>query len=158
MTETYTLSVEIDAAVEQVVKSSSDRQALTDAVRALADELGYELVAKADDPAAMLVHAKFGGHHEQHGGRNEYVTPCGTVGAANLTGMWNFISCDGCVKALIDDGRGYETDAEPKPHDGDHGTCVFGCAIRYIDCPTGSWWAHETHPTDGHDAGLGGPA
>jgi hypothetical protein len=24
--------------------------------------------------------------------------------------------------------------------------------IRWIDCPTGGWWAHEIHPADGHDA------
>lgn len=31
------------------------------------------------------------------------------------------------------------------------------CAVcqqtcEYIDCPTGGWWAHLTHPADGHDA------
>jgi hypothetical protein len=96
----------IDAAIEQVVKTGSDPEALTGAVRTLAGLLGYDLEAKQPDPAAMLVHAKFGGHHEQHGGRGEYVTPCGTVGAANLTGLWSCISCDGCIKALIDDGLG----------------------------------------------------
>jgi hypothetical protein len=25
-------------------------------------------------------------------------------------------------------------------------------AIGYVECPTGSWWAHETHPADDHDA------
>jgi hypothetical protein len=24
--------------------------------------------------------------------------------------------------------------------------------VGWIDCPTGGWWAHDTHPTDGHDA------
>ncbi|MFB7359693.1 hypothetical protein [Streptomyces gardneri] len=24
--------------------------------------------------------------------------------------------------------------------------------VHWIDCPTGSWWAHETHPANGHDA------
>jgi hypothetical protein len=24
--------------------------------------------------------------------------------------------------------------------------------VGYIDCPTGGWWAHADHPTDGHDA------
>ncbi|MFJ7269374.1 hypothetical protein ACIQV3_22480 [Streptomyces sp. NPDC099050] len=23
---------------------------------------------------------------------------------------------------------------------------------EWIDCPTGGWWAHHTHPADGHDA------
>ncbi|WP_214929181.1 hypothetical protein [Streptomyces sp. ISL-98] len=25
-------------------------------------------------------------------------------------------------------------------------------SIGWIDCPTGGWWAHDTHPGDGHDA------
>lgn len=25
-------------------------------------------------------------------------------------------------------------------------------AVGWIDCPTGGWWAHETHPADDHDA------
>jgi hypothetical protein len=33
-------------------------------------------------------------------------------------------------------------------------TCMT--PIGYIDCPTGGWWAHETHPADGHDAVPGG--
>ncbi|MFF4327246.1 hypothetical protein ACFYZT_12055 [Streptomyces sp. NPDC001591] len=24
--------------------------------------------------------------------------------------------------------------------------------IRWIACPTGGWWAHDTHPADHHDA------
>jgi hypothetical protein len=24
--------------------------------------------------------------------------------------------------------------------------------IGWVECPTGSWWAHEVHPADGHDA------
>jgi hypothetical protein len=24
--------------------------------------------------------------------------------------------------------------------------------VGWVDCPTGGWWAHETHPKDGHDA------
>lgn len=24
--------------------------------------------------------------------------------------------------------------------------------IEWVDCPTGEWWAHHTHPEDGHDA------
>ncbi|MGY1896171.1 hypothetical protein [Nocardia gipuzkoensis] len=29
-----------------------------------------------------------------------------------------------------------------------------GCGnrINWIECPTGGWWAHETHPDDNHDA------
>jgi hypothetical protein len=29
-------------------------------------------------------------------------------------------------------------------------TCVT--PIAWIDCPTGGWWAHDTHPADEHDA------
>lgn len=29
-------------------------------------------------------------------------------------------------------------------------TC--GERIGWIECPTGGWWSHETHPDDGHDA------
>jgi hypothetical protein len=25
-------------------------------------------------------------------------------------------------------------------------------SVGWVDCPTGGWWAHETHPEDGHDA------
>ena len=24
----------------------------------------------------------------------------------------------------------------------------------WIDCPTGGWWAHDVHPTNGHQADL----
>ena len=24
--------------------------------------------------------------------------------------------------------------------------------VGWVDCPTGGWWAHETHPADEHDA------
>ncbi|MGW2384444.1 hypothetical protein [Streptomyces sp. NPDC001658] len=24
--------------------------------------------------------------------------------------------------------------------------------VGWVDCPTGGWWAHETHPADDHDA------
>jgi hypothetical protein len=33
-------------------------------------------------------------------------------------------------------------------------TCMT--QIGYIGAPTGGWWAHETHPTDEHDAVPGG--
>ena len=29
---------------------------------------------------------------------------------------------------------------------------VCGGLIDYIDCPTGGWWKHWSHPPDGHDA------
>jgi NAD-dependent SIR2 family protein deacetylase len=31
--------------------------------------------------------------------------------------------------------------------------CIHcGALIDWIECPTGSWWAHRIHPADGHDA------
>jgi hypothetical protein len=30
------------------------------------------------------------------------------------------------------------------------GTCRQ--PIHWVDCPTGGWWRHDQHPTDGHDA------
>lgn len=32
---------------------------------------------------------------------------------------------------------------------------ICGGHINYQDAPTGGWWAHETHPEDGHDAWPG---
>lgn len=29
-------------------------------------------------------------------------------------------------------------------------TCL--APIRWVSCPTGGWWAHVDHPSDGHDA------
>lgn len=37
-----------------------------------------------------------------------------------------------------------------------NGECkVCGKLAHWISCPTGGWWAHNTHPQDGHDAELG---
>lgn len=59
------------------------------------------------------------------------------------------------ITATVED----EEDVEPEPRHGDHGTCaVCGESIIYITSPYGPWWSHEEHPTDGHDAELGGPA
>lgn len=61
-----------------------------------------------------------------------------------------------------------ENDPEPKPTSGDHGTCTrCGGEIWYWEAT--AWngveeevldagWSHTVHPTDGHDAELGGPA
>lgn len=59
---------------------------------------------------------------------------------------------------------------DPQPKHGDSGTCAkCGGEIEFYEgavYPAGSkekevlttWWAHRVHPTDGHDAVLGGPA
>lgn len=32
-------------------------------------------------------------------------------------------------------------------------TCIkCNTPVRWIDCPTGGWWAHQDHPDDRHDA------
>lgn len=67
-----------------------------------------------------------------------------------------------------DEAYGYEMDADPKPRDGDHGTCaICGGEIHYWEAT--AWngveddvidthWSHVQHPADGHDAEIGGPA
>lgn len=37
--------------------------------------------------------------------------------------------------------------------DNEEALCIH-CAgiIRWIACPASGWWAHDTHPTDHHDA------
>lgn len=61
--------------------------------------------------------------------------------------------------------RAAETDREPEPKHGDHGTCATcGGQIEYYEATTyngdvlASWWSHRTHPADNHDAQLGVPA
>jgi len=63
---------------------------------------------------------------------------------------------------------GYETDAEPQPKHGDHGTCAAcGQEIEYrvglirngLDTDMqDARWIHVVKPVDGHIAVLGGPA
>lgn len=60
--------------------------------------------------------------------------------------------------------REAQEDALPQGPDGEP---VLPCKVcedlvYWIDCPTGGWWAHVTHPRDGHDAatrpfGMSGP-
>jgi hypothetical protein len=144
----------IDAAIEQVVRAgSSDRQALTAAVRELAGTLGYNLTAKAPEQAIHSVGTTYVWLHKP----SLTVVACGAKNPEHRAYYNGEITCPGCLAALSGDD-GYETDPEPKPTEGEHGTCVCGGAIHYIDCPTGGWWAHDEHPADGHDAVLGGPA
>jgi anti-anti-sigma factor len=63
---------------------------------------------------------------------------------------------------------GDEDDTEPQPTSGDHGTCTrCGGEIWYWEATAwngveeevlDSGWSHCSHPADGHDAELGGPA
>jgi hypothetical protein len=151
----------IDAAVERVVKSSSDRQALTEAVQALAGEIGYGLVPKAAEP---VVHRYFGGHWNF----GIWVAACGQPDPSHgVNHSGDEITCPGCL-ASLDDGAGYETDADPKPQHGDHGTCATcGGEIEYWehsrwngveDGVLDGQWSHHIHPADGHDAVIGGAA
>jgi hypothetical protein len=153
----------IDAAVEQVVKCSGDRDALTVATRELAGLLGFELAAKplprisVGDRVRLL--------RDRAGVR---AGACGEVidliraAAVDVLfdGQQYRMLCrrEDVGPVVEQDDAGYETDADPKPLDGEHGTCVFGCAIRYVERDGLSWWAHETEPADGHDAEIGGPA
>lgn len=54
---------------------------------------------------------------------------------ANTTGWWWEEEDEGILSAL------------------NTGTCVH-CQglVWWIECPTGGWWKHHTHPEDGHDA------
>lgn len=104
MTETRALSAEIDAAVEQVVKASGDRDALTEAVRALAGMLGYELVAPP------ILHGAEGGSARRIGGSVVWVAPCGAYSPTMATTtVYDAINCQDCLHALSDaDGHDAE--------------------------------------------------
>jgi hypothetical protein len=157
---------EIDAAIEQVVKTGSDTEALAEAVRALAGLLGYGLVPKVRITTVTALEALPVGAVivDDEGSPWRRDTDGYWVAAANRF----HVSSDlrrvyGPSFSLAwpppqDVAAGYETDADPKPRDGEHGTCVFGCAIRYFERDGLSWWAHETEPADGHDAEIGGSA
>lgn len=155
----------IDAAVEQVVKASGDPAALTAATRELAGLLGCDLVPKA--PAPLHVGDRVRLLRDLPGIK---AGTCGNV-IALLFGDTVDALFDGQPYPMLygrddvepvveqDDASGYETDPDPKPRDGEHGTCaVSGGEIHYVSCDHGGWWAHETHPADGHDAEIGGPA
>jgi hypothetical protein len=147
----------IDAAVEQVVKTSGDPDALLAAVRSLADALGYQLTAKP----LPLLHV---------GNRVRLLRDLPELKAGTLGEV-----VDLCGKATVDvlfDGRPYpmlygREDVELAP-DGDRGTCaICGGEIHYWeytrwngveDEVLDSHWSHAAHPADGHDAEIGGPA
>lgn len=70
--------------------------------------------------------------------------------------------CEAWIASQV--AEGVPALGEPSDHDGnlyrftiepweDEQSCVTcGDAIRWIDCPTGGWWQHHTHPSDDHDA------
>jgi len=168
----------IDAAIEQVVRTGGDQDALTASVRELAGLLGYVLVAKPP-----TVHRFFRGHWDG----DAYIAACGQPDPAHQDHMGADVYCPGCLKTW--DVDGYETDADPKPRDGDRVRATSGeftgaaGTIADIDpeytpapvlvnldagqCGRPYRVAHgfqpeelepETHPADGHDAETGGPA
>jgi hypothetical protein len=53
---------------------------------------------------------------------------------------------DRTAPALLDAYRA-EVLAETAPP-----CAVCETPIEWVACPTGGWWAHHTHPDDGHDA------
>ena len=140
-----------DAAVEQVVKCSGDRDAL--------------LAATGNSEPPPVVHGLHGGSVWRTGGRDIHIAPCGADSPLmTMTGLYVAINCPGCLEALSND----ETDADPKPRDGEHGTCATcGGEIHYWeytrwngveDDVLDAHWSHVEHPADGHDAEIGGPA
>jgi hypothetical protein len=163
MPEAPTPDVEIDAAVERVVKASGDRDALTEAVRVLARLLGYGLVVKTAEPLAVGDRVRLL--------RDLPETKADTLGeVVGLLIEGVDVQFDGQPYPMLygredvepspaqDDPGEHETGAEPQPRDGERATCVFGCAIRYIEQDGIGWWAHDEEPADRHDAELGGPA
>lgn len=166
----------IDAAVEQVVKTSGDRDALTAATRELAGLLGYELVPMARITTVAALEALPVGTViiDDEGMPWKRDTDGYWVAAANRF----HISSDlrrvyGPSFSLAwlppkDEDADYETDADPKPRDGEHGTCATcGGEIHYWeytrwngveDDVLDAHWSHVEHPADGHDAEIGGPA
>lgn len=160
----------IDAAVERVVKSSGDPDALLAAVHSLADALGYQLTAK---PLPVL---HVGDRVRAISG--EFTDAVGTV--ADIDPEYAprpvLVNLDAgqcgrpypVAHGFQPEELGRETDADPTPRDGDHGTCaICGGEIHYWeysrwngveDDVLDSRWSHVEHPADGHDAEIGGPA
>jgi hypothetical protein len=92
---------EIDAAIEQVVKTGSDPGALAEAVRMLAGLLGYDLEAQAVGDLPLIVHGSHGGGVMLVEGDTVYVAPCGYYSPLmSMTGLFSAINCPGCLEAL----------------------------------------------------------
>jgi hypothetical protein len=174
MPETTAQHVEIDAAVEQVVKASADRDALTEAVRGLAGMLGYRLVADAPEPPAAAMRRAADALRREaktfppdgygDGWYRAFAALLETV--ANLAALTRAYDDDGIPGATAPTeieiaayGAALAYLGETAPRDGEHGTCArCGQPIEYLGEPYGAWWTHKSAPADGHGAELGGPA
>lgn len=164
----------IDAAVEQVVKTSGDRDALTEAARVLAGLLGFDLVPKAPVPLHVGDRVRLLRDLPgiKAGTCGEVIDlPFGDTVDALFDGQPYPMLCGrDDIEPVVeqDDEAGYETDPDPKPRDGEHGTCaVCGGEIHYWEATVwngveddviDTHWSHVQHPADGHDAEIGGPA
>jgi hypothetical protein len=115
----------IDAAVEQVVKNSSDQDALTAATRELAGLLGFDLVPKA--PAQLNV------------GDRVRATSGKFTGAVGTIADIDPEYTAGPVLTHLDAGQC------GRPY-----RVAHGFQLEELE--------HESHPADGHDAEIGGPA
>jgi hypothetical protein len=91
---------EIDAAIEQVVKTGSDTERLHAAVSVLADSMGYRLIPKQDVPEEQVVHGAHGGHRKGDPITGTWISPCGAENVALHTTAWRDITCVGCLEAL----------------------------------------------------------
>ncbi len=169
----------IDAAVEQVVKTSGDRNALLTAVRGLADVLGYKLAPKPLPSLSVGDRVRAtSGEFTGAVGTVFDIDPEYTAGPvlahldAGQCGRPYPVAHGFLPEELdpvpADDAVGYEPDPAPKPRDGERATCATcGGAIHYweysrwngVDYDViDSRWSHFEHPADGHDAVIGGPA
>jgi len=161
----------IDAAIEQVVKAGSgDPDALVEAVRVLADAMGFELVAKVPPALAAGDRVRLLNDHPgvKAGGLGDVVGLLGATVDVHFDGQPYPMLFGRRHLELVgkpDETAGYESDAEQKPRHGDHGTCATcGGGIRYHDSTDHfgyvfhALWLHDEQIADGHDAALGGPA
>lgn len=162
------MTAAIDTAIEQVVRDSSDPDALLAAVRGLADLLGHQLTPKPLPALCVGDQVRLT--------RDLPQIKAGTEGQVIdvLSDITVDVLFDGRPYPMLtrredvepidgrDDTAGYETDAEPKPQHGDHGTCaICGTRIHYSANwhDDGGWWTHAAKwPADGHHAVFGGPA
>lgn len=62
----------------------------------------------------------------------------------------HYLHCPHCRMGM--GAEDYCVCGQPWPHKPMADCAVCGAAIRWQDCPTGGWWIHDVHPSDGHDA------
>lgn len=140
-----------------------DRQAYPDAIYIAAVHPGVMLLI-ADQWDAVADLAAISLKHWEDGALAHVSQPT-AIETTAIAAAREFL---GEAVVLGDDEDGYETDADPKPRDGDRGTCaICGGEIHYWeytrwngveDDVLDSRWSHVEHPADGHDAEIGGPA